>query len=107
MSTPPQGEYSGPEVEAAIRILREDAILAGQRAIAERMDNMEKRVSRMPVVEMTAEEKAAEYDRLMAAKNKPEPPAEPPKPDGTPVPPPAKPTEPPQPKRDPWFGEIE
>lgn len=59
--------YTGPEVDAAVRILREDAQAARDRKLMERLDAMEDRLGRMPVKEMTPEEKAAEYDRLMAA----------------------------------------
>jgi hypothetical protein len=37
-------------------------------------EHVRERLSRMPVTQMTAEEKAAEYDNLMAAKNAQKPP---------------------------------
>lgn len=47
------------------------------------------RIDRLPVKEMTAEEKAAEYDRMMAEKNQTPPdPNLPPKKDDPPTPPP-------------------
>lgn len=59
--------YTGPEVDAAVRILREDATAARDAKLMERLDKLESRLERVPVKEMTAEEKAAEYDRLIAA----------------------------------------
>lgn len=67
--------YTGPEVDAAVRILREDAAAARDRALMARLDSMEQRMSRMPVTEMTAEEKAAEYDRMMKERDGGRPPA--------------------------------
>lgn len=79
MSTPPAGKpYSQAEIEAAVKILREDAILTHNRAIAGKIEAIEERLGRMPVAEMTAEEKAAEYDRLMAEKAGKAPAAAPP-----------------------------
>jgi hypothetical protein len=104
MTTPPPTPH---EIEQAIKILRDDAILAGHAAIVERMDRMEARLNRTPVKEMSPEEKAAEYDKLMAERNAPKPPdPEPPKPaPGSPVPPPAKEPDPPKGRRDPFFGD--
>jgi hypothetical protein len=102
--------YTGPEIQEAVRIIKEDAILSGQRAQAERLDRIEDQLKRVPGKEMTPEEKAAEYDKIIAERNatpaKPAPP-EPTKTD-TPTPPPPKSadTDPPKPKRDPWFGDA-
>lgn len=117
--------YSGPEVDAAVRILREDAAAARDRALMARLDSMEQRMSRMPVTEMSAEEKAAEYDRMMKERNGTppsggsggsagagapgagQPPAGKGDPAGAPPPPAAKPPTPPateQPSRSWWDG---
>jgi hypothetical protein len=78
--------YAGPEIEAAVRILREDAQLQHNRRLMERLDAMEERLGRMPVQELSAEEKAAAYDRLMAEQKQ----GKPGTPPGTPgAPPPA------------------
>jgi hypothetical protein len=72
----------------------------------DRLTKMEDRLSRTPTKEMTADEKAAEYDKMIASKN-----AEPPKVDpknGDPKPPPAKvpdPTPPVTTKRSAYWGE--
>lgn len=60
------------------------------------------RMSRMPVTQMTAEEKAAEYDRMMAEKEKTPPtdPNVPPKKETTNPPPPAT-------KRSAYWGDRE
>lgn len=58
--------YTSAEVEAAVKLLREDAVIAHNRAVVQRLDAMEQRMQRMPVQEMTAEEKAAAYDKLMS-----------------------------------------
>lgn len=99
--------YTGPEVDAAVRILREDAAAARDAALMARLDKLEQRLERVPVKEMTAEEKAAEYDRLIAAQesggappaNDPTPPAgAPPAGKGAPgAPPPAPAAKPPTP----------
>ena len=105
MSQPPPTQA---EIEKAVQILREDAILAHNQEMIKRMDAMEKRLERMPVTEMTAEEKAAAYDKLMAEKNQPptDPPKDPPKdPKNGPVPPNPRPEVPPAPKRDPFWGD--
>jgi hypothetical protein len=60
------------DIQEAIRILREDAHLESNRRLEERLDRMEARLGRMPVQEMTAEEKAAEYDKLMAERTTPQ-----------------------------------
>lgn len=54
------------QIDAAVEILRKDAILQGNRGMLDRLDRLEGRVARLPVAEMTAEEKAAAYDKLMA-----------------------------------------
>ena len=105
MSNPPPTQA---EIEKAIQILREDAILSHNQEIIKRMDAMEKRLERMPVTEMTAEEKAAAYDKLMAQQNQPPPKGDPPsdpKPPAGPVPPDPKPTPPTPPKRDAFWGD--
>jgi hypothetical protein len=102
VTTPP----TPAEIEQVVKILREDALLEGNRALAKRMTNIEERLKRMPVTEMSAEEKAAEYDKLMAERHKKtDPPAEPPKDPKAPVPPAPKAPEPPAPKRDPYWGD--
>lgn len=110
MTTP----YSQAEIDKAVSMLRDDAIIEGNKALVERMDRMEERLKRVPVAEMTAEEKAAEYDRLMAAGGNPPAPKNPdpapptdPKPPAGPVPPgPKPPTDPTPPKRDPYWGDA-
>jgi hypothetical protein len=90
------------EIQKAIDIIKSDAQLAHQAAMIERLDRLEEKLKRMPVTEMTAEEKAAEYDKLMAQKTPP-PKADPPEPGKTgPVPPPVK-TDPPVPPKKDWF----
>jgi hypothetical protein len=59
--------------------------------------HVKERLNRMPVSQMTAEEKAAEYDKLMAAKQTD--PNLPPKKD------PADKTDPPKPKRSAYWGD--
>lgn len=89
--------YSSAEVEAAVKLLREDAILSHNRTVVARLDTMEQRMQRMPVQEMTPEEKAAAYDKLMSGQGAPPAGAAPPAggtppgggaPPGTPPPPP-------------------
>ena len=59
----------GPyESESAAENRKDD--LEDSEAIRSRFDGIEERLKRMPVVEMTAEEKAAEYDRMIAEKNR-------------------------------------
>lgn len=86
-------------VDGAIKILREDAQLAHNKALMERLDKLEEQTRREP---KTPEEKAAEYDRLMAERRnsgsgnpqqsggQPQPPTAP----GQPTPPNAKPPAP-------------
>jgi hypothetical protein len=92
----------------AVRILREDAQLAHNRALMARLDAIESQTRREP---KTPEEKAAEYDRLMAERNKPSgtgnPPATPPQLPGTPSPPQAKPPTNPSTEHDWWWGGSE
>jgi hypothetical protein len=66
MSHPDFQGLTQADIDEAVRILREDATLEHNRAVLERLDRLEGRVNRMPVKEMSAEEKAAEYDRMMA-----------------------------------------
>ncbi len=66
--------YSGDEIQAAVKILRDDLHLAANSATLARLEAIENRLTRMPVKEMTAEEKAAEYDRIIAG-GAPTPPA--------------------------------
>lgn len=56
------------------------------------------RINRMPVTEMTAEEKAKEYDRLMAEKNKPP---------TDPAIPPKKEPDPPKTRRSAYWGDLD
>jgi hypothetical protein len=103
MTTP----YSESEFEQAVKILKEDALLAGHRAVAERLDRMEQRLSRLPVTEMTPEEKAAAYDKLIAERNQAsaEPAKKEPSQSDSPAAPPQKPDpEPKAPRVDKWFG---
>ena len=58
--------YSGAEIQEAIKILQGDLHLAANSQMMKRLEAIESRITRMPVKEMTAEEKAAEYDRLIA-----------------------------------------
>lgn len=109
MTTPPN--YSQAEIDAAVKIIKEDAIIQHNAAMADRMTRIEERLGRMPVKEMSPEEKAAEYDRIMAQGGpKPpaaDPPADPPKPPGSPVPPEPKPPADPKPARkDPYWGDA-
>ena len=103
--TDPTPDMVQKEIDRAVQILKEDAQLAHNAALMERLDRLE---SRIPGKELTAEEKAAEYDRLMAEKNKPAP-ADPPAPKGGPKPPEPKPEPPADPpkKKDWWFGEVD
>jgi hypothetical protein len=58
------------------------------------------RIDRLPVTQMTAEEKAAEYDKMMAEKNQQTPPDPnvPPKKEGV--------TEPPKVKKSAYWGDL-
>lgn len=66
----PDPEFSNEEVMRAVAILREDEILSHNQRMSERLDRIEERMGRMPVKELSAEEKAAEYDRLMAERQR-------------------------------------
>jgi hypothetical protein len=69
--------YTGPEIEAAVKILREDALLTHNKQLTARLEAMDARLQRLPVAEMSAEEKAAAYDKLMAGQGAPPPPGAP------------------------------
>jgi hypothetical protein len=85
--------------DAAERLLDRLEATDHRKQVAERLERIEKRVERTPVKELSPEEKAAEYDRLMAEKGNGDP--EPPKKAGDPTEPPKKEPdpEPPKPKR--------
>jgi hypothetical protein len=106
--TDPTQEMVAKEIDRAVAILREDAQLAHNAALMDRLDKLE---SRIPGKELSAEEKAAEYDKLMAERNKPptDPPTPPTPPKGGPKPPEPKPEPPADPpkRKDFWFGEID
>lgn len=101
-------------VDGAVKILREDAQLAHNKALMERLDKLEEQTRKEP---KTPEEKAAEYDRLMAEQRRnsgsgnpqqsggqPQPPAAP----GQPTPPNAKPPAPSTTtENDWWWGPSE
>jgi hypothetical protein len=54
------------DLDEAIRILKEDAEDGHRTEVLARLDRLEGRINRMPVKELSAEEKAAEYDRIMS-----------------------------------------
>lgn len=118
MSTPPQ--VPSEQILEAVRILKEDKYLAGLTAQSERLAAMEERIKRMPVKELSLEEKAAEFDRLQKESEggggdpppwppgsppaPGQPPADPPggpPPPGPPPAPPPKPADPPAPPPEP------
>jgi hypothetical protein len=90
----------------AVRILREDAGIAQNRTLLERLDRIDQQTRRDP---QTPEEKAAAYDKLMAEKSRPGPAPtpgnEPQKPAGQPTPPAQKPpAQSQETKPDWWWG---
>lgn len=90
------------EIAEAVKILREDGHAASLAGIKKAVSDLE---ARIPNKELTPEEKAAEYDRLMKEKNKP-PEPEPPKPPPGPEPPEPKPEPPTPPAAKHWlFGD--
>jgi hypothetical protein len=102
----PTAEMVQKEIDRAIQILREDAQLAHNQTVLDRLDKLEKQTSK----ELTPEEKAAEYDRLMAERGRKDPENGPGH--GAPQPPPSGPV-PPNPKNPPdppkrtdfWWGD--
>lgn len=59
-------EISQQDIDNAIKILKEDANLEHNTKLMERLDRIEERLNRTPTKELSAEEKAAEYDLLMS-----------------------------------------
>lgn len=92
--------------EDSVRILREDAQLAHNRAMMERLDKIERQTIKHP---QTPEEKAAAWDEYIAQRGAGNPAPTPvASPSGQPAPPPQKPApEPSANEKEGWWSEYE
>jgi hypothetical protein len=101
MSTP--DDIIKREVAEAVRILKDDGVSVGLREIMGRIDRLEQRI---PNKQLTPEEKAEAYDKMIAEQNKPKDP-DPPKPPPSPQPPDPSPPAPPKKTKHWMFGEMD
>lgn len=91
--------------DESVRILREDAQLAHNRALMERLDKIERQTVKHP---QTPEEKAAAWDEYVSQRGTGNPPPTPPAPThGQPTPPPTKPAPEPPNKNGGWWEDYE